>query len=358
MGGKPMQKIKIPISKAFLKKNLKQNEPLSKSISRFIDNSLIAKSSYISKDNPCIITISTKNNSLYIQDNSGGIDSSKTENDIFKLDISSNKKFSGNGLKLSFLTLGNKLDIYSNNKSLSRNFCIDLNSNDIDLTVHSNIVKSNPSIPYGTTIIITDLESHVIKTIKNKNLLNSFIHELGSRYRMCISKGLLIIKVNDNIVKDVDINGIPILSKEVNLLNHYNIQIYKCSDRYSSGIEVFINSLMKYDLDEGKARSSWRKLTRNKHSFKNCVVVVTGDIDDSKFEEDETRLFDEIIDLVKSNSDSFRSNTVIVQFEIPIILAEALMEFFNVDSAKALGEKGVHYLNEIYKNSKSKNNNS
>ncbi|QJA08387.1 hypothetical protein HF520_05270 [Romboutsia sp. CE17] len=345
-----MNSTKVIVHKKFLKKNLTQNESFSKSISRFIDNSLIAKEKFISAQNPCLITISTKENKITINDNSGGIDSNKTENDIFKLDINSNKKSDGNGMKLSFFTIGNRIDIFSNNKTSSRILWLDLDSKDEELKVHSDVCEFDFNKPEGTTIIISKLESKFIKLIGKKNFVNDLIKELGIRYRMYIDKGLASIEVNGVLVESVNINGKLLVSNK--LLNNYNVTLYKGLDKSSSGIEVFINNLMRYDKEEGKSHSSWKKLTRHKYSFKNCVVVVSCDVDQSKFEKDKDKLFTEIISLIKQNKKNFKNNTVIIQFEIPIVLAEVLMEHFEVDTAKDLGVKGINCLSEIYKNNK------
>lgn len=256
----------------------------------------------------------------------------------------------GNGMKLSFFTLGNRIDIFSNNKTSSRILWLDLDSKDEELKVHSDICEFNFNKPEGTTIIISKLESKFIKLIEEQSFINNLIRELGIRYRMYIDKGLASIVVNGVLVESVNINGELIVSDK--LLNDYNVTLYKGLDKSSSGIEVFINNFMRYDKEEGKSHSSWKKLTRHKYSFKNCIVEVSCEVDQSKFERDEDKLFTEIINLIKQNKEKFKNNTVIIQFEIPIVLAEALMQHFEVDTAKDLGIKGINLLSEIYKNNK------
>lgn len=346
-----MRSNKLVVDQRLLKKKFSKNEPLSKTISRFIDNSIIAKGKSISQYNPCEISIDIYKDFISIKDNSGGVDNNKTEDDIFKLDIDKNKKTDNNGILLSFFTLGNLIQMYSNNSSISRKFWINLNSKDKELTVNSDFIDYDPSKDDGTTIYISDLDPKIIKIIENKNCLNNLIYELGIKYRMHISKNLATIKVNNNLVKSIDIEG-EIILPETQLLDCYHVKLYKCSEKFSSGIEVFINNFMKYDKEEGKQLAPWKNLTRHKYSFKNCVVVVTCEVEESKFDKDEDKLFEAIIDLIKENKDKFKNNTVIIQFEIPIVLAEKLMEYFNVDSAKELGIKGVQLLNEIFKNDK------
>lgn len=100
-------------------------------------------------------------------------------------------------MKQSFFILGDKIDIISNNKDLSRKFIIDLNLKDEELISKSEIINYDDSISDGTTIFISNLNKNIVKDINNNYCIYNLIERLGRIYCKFIEKNHLEIYVND-----------------------------------------------------------------------------------------------------------------------------------------------------------------
>lgn len=354
--------VKVIINKIILKEYLGEKEEISKSLSRFIDNSIEARKMITTYKNPCEVSINTNEDSISIVDNSGGINSSITDEDIFKIGNDNGENISGLGIKKSFFTLANKIEITSNRKECSRRLTLDINSQSEELMSQSETIKYNSYEVDGTKIYITDLNRNIKKRI-NETLFNRETHnQLGRIYSKFIDKKELILYLNGEKLEAKNIEAKKINSCK--LLDKYTVNLYKgkksCSfggsgagkkKDCSYGVDLYINDYMIYDGERSKEKVKWNLLNEHNYSFRDCIVEITYHGDKSKFYKEENILFEQVINFIKQNKSYFASKNVIIQYEVPIDKVEELKEYCGEDTAKAVGKRAFNKLYQDYKDS-------
>ncbi|AIY82553.1 histidine kinase-, DNA gyrase B-, and HSP90-like ATPase family protein [Clostridium baratii str. Sullivan] len=336
---------RVVINKNFLKKYLFENEEISKSLSRFIDNSIKARKDITTKENPCKITIRTFEDLIVVGDNSGGINGNLSGKDILRIGDYDGYEISGLGMKKSAFSLGNKLDIISNKKRNSRKFTVDFNSKDDELSFQEENIEFAESKVEGTNIFISDLRRKTKKEMVEENII---IYKLGRMYSKFIDKGEVIISVNGTEVKAKNIIAKKICTRKI--LNKYVVDLYKGDKKDISGIDLFINDYMIYDREKSKKEVKWNLLNEAKHTYTDCIVEVTYNGENPKFNEEKELLFTEVIKFIKENKIYFQSKNITIQYEMPIEAVEELKEYYNENTAKAIGIKAFNKLLEDYKN--------
>ncbi|MBK1813206.1 ATP-binding protein [Clostridium sp. YIM B02505] len=336
---------RVIVDKKFLRRNLVEEEDISKSLSRFIDNSINARREVTTSENPCKIYININNDLLQISDNSGGIQSKITDKDIFRIGFENGDHISGLGIKKSFFKLGNKIEIFSNKKRCSRKFSLDLNSKSDELESQSENLAYDSKIVEGTTIIISDLEKSLKKELDNRYFMDKILTRLGRMYSKFIEKGELIILINE---REVAARGI--MAKKLNscrILGGYEVTLYKGSKEDYSGIDLFINDFMEYERVKNR-EVKWNLLNEQKHTYTDCIVEISYHGDKEKFLDEKELLFTEVIKFIKDNKMYFQSSTIIIQYDMPIGKVEELKEYYDEDTAKAIGIRGFDRLYEEY----------
>ncbi|MCD3245036.1 hypothetical protein G8S21_03610 [Clostridium botulinum C] len=343
------KKNKVVISKAFLKKELSEDEHIAKSLSRFIDNSIKAREKIIINKDPCRVYINILEDSIVISDNSGGIDSSITDKDIFKIGNDNKNEILGLGIKKSLFRLGNKIDIFSNKKGCARKFSLDIKLGNEELVSQSEDINYDPDVPEGTIVVISDLEGEIKKKIIKFGFLNDVILKLGRMYSKFIDKEKLIIQLNDIYIKPKNIEA-----KKINsclILDNCKVELYKGNKYDISGIDLFINDYMVYDRVKTK-EVKWNLLNEAKHTYTDCIIEIVYYGDKSEFMKNKEDIFNEVIDFVKKNKINFRSNVITIQYEASISKVEELKQYYNENTAKAIGIKGFNKLYEHYINTR------
>lgn len=343
---------KVIIGKNYLKRSLVQNEESYKSISRFIDNSIKANYTNSLKSGICKISITIGDDIIIIEDNSGGISDNITEEELFKIDCN-DKDGSGLGMKMSFFTLGQKIEIFSNKINGSRKFSLDTNRKIDELSSKSEKIDYNRKKEEGTKIIISNLNKEIKKEVKESNYKRVLKRNLGYTYRKFIDKGDVIIEVNEDLVESNYINGVKLCSKTI--MDNYNVTLYKGNKEENPGIEIFINDYMKYSREDGKKEIEWNKLKQSKYRYRNCIVEVEYNGDILKYEENKKLFYNKLTEFIKENKHNFKSKKVTVIYEADIDRIEELKEYYNETSAKAIGEKALEKLYELYENEKNQN---
>lgn len=336
---------RVVVAKKLLKKILSERESIAKSLSRFIDNSIEARTKITTPVNPCRVVIHIFPDLISVEDNSGGMKKEINAADIFELGNNNDGNNLGIGMKKSFFTLGNKIDVISNKKDGSRKFSIDFNTSSRELEFQSEVINFNKEKQEGAIIYISDLEKRIENEIVRGGYLSSILFELGKRYVRFIEKRELIIEISNKIVKPVNEEKVKIASRLI--LTKYDVTIYKHKTKGNSGIDVFINDFLVYDRKHGKD-VKWNLLNTKKHSYRDCSVEVDfhGNIDE--FEGEKDKLFSEIIDFIKDNEINFRSNTITVQYQMDLTRIEELEDEYDLDSAKAVGIKAFEKFYEDY----------
>ncbi|GFZ30026.1 hypothetical protein CSC2_05520 [Clostridium zeae] len=344
---------RVIVDKKFLRKNLVEEEDISKSLSRFIDNSINARREVTISKNPCKININITDDSIKISDNSGGIHSKITDEDIFRIGFENGDHISGLGIKKSFFKLGNKIEIFSNKKRCSRKFSLDLNLISDELQSQSENIAYNSKLVEGTVIVISDLEKNIKKQLESDYYIDNIVSRLGRIYGKFIEKDELIILVNE---KEVTVRNIK--AKKLNsckILGGYEVVLYKGTKEEASGIDLYINDFIEYDRIKNK-EVKWTLLNEPKHTYSDCIVEVTYHGERAKFLEEKDLLFTEVIKFIKENKMYFLSSTIIIQYEMPIGKVEELKEYYDESTAKAIGIKGFDKLYEEYLHSKMTDN--
>ncbi len=249
-------------------------------------------------------------------------------------------------MKKSFFTLGKKIEIWSNKINGSRKFSLDTNVKSEELLSESKTTDYNDSKEEGTKIIISNLNKNIKKEIKNNNYKSSLKQELGYIYRNFIDENKVMIEVNEEKINSNHINGVKLNSREI--MNNYKVTLYKGNKGENSGIEVFINDYMKYDRDEGKKDIEWGKLKQSKYTYRNCIVEINYKGETLEYEDNKEVFYDKLREFIKEHKENFKSKKVIIQYEADVNIVEELKEYYNEPSAKAIGEKALCKLYELY----------
>lgn len=304
------------------------------------------------KSKTCKISVVIGEDTIIIEDNSGGISESISEEELFKIDWN-DKGGSGLGMKKSFFTLGQKIEILSNKINGSRKFSLDTNAKREELLSRSESIDYNSNKEQGTKIIISNLNKDAKKAIKDNNYKSILKKELGYIYRNFINKEEVTIKVNGEVVESNFINGVKLCSRVI--MDNYNVTLYKGNKGENPGIEIFINDYMKYSREDGKKEIEWNKLKQSKYRYRSCIVEVDYKGEVSEYEENKKLFYGNLTEFIKKNKDSFKSKKVTIQYEADVDIVEELKEYYGEDSAKAIGQKALDKLYELYINERDKN---
>ncbi len=342
-----MQKYnKVIVDKSFMKRILRDEEEIHKSLSRFIDNSIKARKAMSLINDLCKVEVKIFDNLIMISDNSGGIKSELSDKELFRIGVNNGDKISGLGIKKSLFALGNKMDIISNNKVCSKKFTFDLNLNDDQMISYCDNIEYNPNQVEGTTIFISDLEKSVLKEIKSNGFLSYTIEKLGRRYSKFITKGKLFLEINNYTVNSNDINSQQISA--CRLLDKYDVSLYKSYNREVSGVDLFINDFMIYDRSKNNSLIRWSLLNEAKYRFTDCIVEIIFNGEKTIYESEKEKLYLALIKFIKENKKYFKSKTMTIQYEMDIDKIEDLKEYYNENTAKAIGITAFNKLYEYY----------
>lgn len=208
-----------------------------------------ARETVTTKQNPCKVNITIFENLIVVNDNSGGIKKGITDRDLFKIGNNEDNNKEGIGMKKSFCSLGNKIDVISNRKDYSRKFTMDLDYEGEELISSEEIINYNCNIGEGTTIYITNLEKNISKQIQTIDYENKIVKYLGRMYLKFIDKGKIIIKINNYFVKPVHIEAEHIDSQVI--FGKYYVDLYK-GDKGFLGMDIFVSDYMVYNRIKSK----------------------------------------------------------------------------------------------------------
>ncbi len=336
---------KFIVSKNILKKSLVEEEELEKTLSRFIDNSIKAKTNLSDKISTCEVNIMIYEDLISIRDNSGGLDPKIRDEEIFKIGNDNTNVVEGVGIKKSFFILGTKMDIVSNNKIKPRKFTLDINLDDDELVYQVEESEYNDNQEEGTIIFISSLEDRIRRKISQSWCISSVVTGLGRIYSKFIGKGQLKLDVNGYKVDAIDIEYKKINS--CTLSGAYQVDLYKGDKGCKAGVDLYINGYMFYNREKSK-RVKWNLLNQVKHRYSSCIIEINYNGDKLNFLESQDVLFEQVMDFVKENEQYFRSKTVIIQFEADIGQVDELKEYYDEDTAKAIGIKAFENLYQNY----------
>ncbi|WP_286317134.1 hypothetical protein [Romboutsia ilealis] len=280
---------------------------------------------------------------MEVEDNSDDFMINFSEDEIFK--IGSND-INGTNLMKTFFSLGNRMEILTNDKSNSTKFILDLSQFGDELMYQKYDYIYNDKIEDGIFIKITDLDDKIKEKISENSFNANFISKLSRMYCKYIEQGLLKLSVNSielipNFIDE------KLVVQDI-IMNDYEVKIYKSKSKSDSGIEIFIGNDMVYDKESGKKEIRWSSLNQPKYSFSKCIVEVNYNGYKEKYDENKAVFYDELIKFIKDNKDSFKSNTITIQYEMDVSKVEELKEYYGENTAKAIGMKSFNKLYEEY----------
>lgn len=280
---------------------------------------------------------------MEVEDNSDDFMINFSEDEMFK--IGSND-INGTNLMKTFFSLGNRMEILTNDKSNSTKFILDLSQSGDELMYQKYDYNYNDKIEDGIFIKITDLDDKIKEKISENSFNANFISKLSRMYCKYIEQGLLKLSVNSTELIPNFIDEELVVQDTI--MNDYEVKIYKSKSKSDSGIEIFIGNDMVYDKESGKKEIRWSSLNQPKYSFSKCIVEVNYNGYKAKYDEDKAVFYDELIKFIKDNKDSFKSNTITIQYEMDVLKVEELKEYYGENTAKAIGIKSFNKLYEEY----------
>lgn len=337
---------RVIINKKFIKKYLGEQETVSKSLSRYIDNSIYASRTIDKRLYTCVVKVTIMEDLIIVEDNSGGIDPNINSEDVTRIGCDCSDNISGVGMKKSLFSLGSKMKIESNNSHYSRELILDINIDSEELEFQIENIEYNSSEVEGTKVLISDLDKKTKYEINKDGSLDNIMRKLGRVYNNFIQKGELQLLVNGKVVIGQSIEGEFIDIKSV--INDYEIKLYKGTNNELGGVDFYVNGFLKYDRSRNKNEIKWNTLTQSKYRFGNCIAEINYYGDENKFQEEKEYVFSEMITFIKEKKQYFQSKTVTIQYEMEIDKVEALKLYYDENTAKGIGIKSFNNMYEDY----------
>lgn|GEM_PF-1627512 len=335
-----------------------------------IDNSINAAESIAKQKRLEKYFVSLKINNLRFEvtDNCGGIPEKKVLGDALK--IGSSLDYEGGhgiGLKRAFLKFGKTIRINSNRSDYSCNVLIDVNKwgkrNNWGIGVEK--IEYNENQYQGFVINICNLYNEIVRKLSDNKFIQNLIGEIAVRYRYKLQYGFMII-VNGQQVKPLFIQGDKIAESSYKVINGINTKIilYNNVAAKENGWDIVINGRVIFQRDKTE-RTLWRKkLIRPGCSYERFVGEVLIESDNIKklpiwSTKDgidiNSKAYEDILDymyfFINKHRTEFKKSEIYIQYSRPSNLVESLKEYFNVKTAKEVGEMSFDntYNNKIKK---------
>lgn len=335
---------------------------LQAAIFDLIDNSINAAESIANPKRLDGYYTSIKINSLEfeITDNCGGISKEKVWGDALKIGNSLEYKGGhGIGLKRAFLKFGKKISITSNRIDYSCSVSIDVdkwgkrNNWDIDIVE----IEYEETKQQGLTIHVSGLYEEIRANFCKKLFINKLIEEIAVRYRYKLQSGFNIL-INEEIVKPSLIEGNIVAESPFKVIDGMitKIILYNNVTSKENGWDIIINGRVIVERDKTE-KTMWRKRLITKGcSYEKFVgeVLIDGDnikklpIWSTKDSIDtNSKAYEDILDymyyFIGQHRDKFKKQEVYIQYTKSSDLVENLKDFFDVNSAKEVGERTFDY---------------
>lgn len=235
--------------------------------------------------------------------------------------------------------------------------------NDWDLYITK--LEYDEDIFQGLTINIRNLYNEISRKFSDLRFEKDLIEEISIKYRYKLQCGFKII-VNEKYVEPSFIQGDKIAESPYKVIDGMNIKVilYNHVITKENGWDIVINGRVILHRDKSE-RTLWRKrLIKAHHSYERFVGVVLIEGDDIKklpiysTKDDidiNSKGYENILDymyfFIDKYRDEFKKPEVSIQYSKPYDQVENLKEYFNVKTAKEVGERSFEntYNNEIKK---------
>ncbi|WP_346929887.1 ATP-binding protein [Clostridium sp.] len=351
------KKISANPTKQFIVETITKDIRTEAAIYDLIDNSINAAEAINGHKilDKYAIEIKLRDSQFIINDNCGGISKDIAESDAFKIGSSmSYEKGHGIGMKRAFLKFGKKINIINNNLNYPFKVLIDVNkwgnnnNWDIDLKeVGYNMNNSN-----GLTIIVTNLYPSIVKTFSNPTFLSDLKKEISIKYRYKLKAGISI-GINGQTIVPQAINGTKVVESPTYKTNDMSIKVILHSNAKNepSGWDIIVNGRVVLYRDKSTKTLCRKHLFKPGCSYENFVgevLVESNNIkklpiwstkDDLDFNSEAYKVILSVMySVVDANRDKFKKSDVIIQYSKPWNSVERLKDYFDVNTAKEVGE--------------------
>ena len=305
-----------------------------------VDNSIQAYKKKYNTIDGCRIKINIKNNKLEIIDNAGGINDDKTYKRLFSME-------EGLGLKKAYYKLADKVILKSNNENKSFKAILDYKYLNIESMKYKyEEIEFNEELESGFSIEIEKINKKVKNRLLKEKFQLALKESLVSSYRIFIDKGLSIEINNEKIGKF----EVGVFLRKIDIDGGY-INIYKTHDIDKSkknGIDLFVNDWLILDRKKDK-ESGWKKLITTGYTFVDRVIeIVYESSNEETIENILQSMNDKFLINVRENLDLFSKETVGISFDTNKKIATEMLNHFNMQNYKALGEHAfTRLINEF-----------
>lgn len=340
------KKHKVIIDKRYLKPILVGESNYGEAIAELVDNSIKAYEKNNIDKGCCEILIVVEENLIYIKDKSGGISKDVSDDNIFKIG-----KYSGKGMKKAVFRLGNEITIKSKANYGNRSLYLDFNSSDEELVFESRYSKFENDGEFGTEVIISSLDEETLKDINSRRFLEIVEKELSKYFgRKILSKDMKITiqyMGEKRVISPYRMQGKLIAEKNFEDLG-INIKVYKKDEVEDKGVDFYINDYIIYN------RVELVKIVENGFNFKNCTVEIIAYGNKTEILLQEEEIKNRLEAFIMKNAIHFKAKEKNIQYNKDLVRVEELMEYYDLKTAKAVGEKSFELLYNKYKDEKKK----
>lgn len=306
------------------------------------------------------VSLKINNSQFEISDNCGGISEKKVWGDALKIGSSLDYKGGhGVGLKRAFLKFGKTIEITSNRSDYSCKVLIDVDKwgkrNNWDIGIDK--IEYNEKLYQGLVINISNLYNEIARKLSNNIFIQDLIEEIAVRYRYKLQAGLKII-VNREFVKPLFIQGDKIAESPHKIFNGMTTKIilYNNVNTKENGWDIVINGRVIIQRDKSEKTLWRRKMIKPGCSYEKFIgeVLIEGDnikklpIWSTKDGIDtNSKAYEDILDymyfFIDQHRSEFKKQETSIQYLRPSHLVENLKEYFNVKTAKEVGECSFDY---------------
>ncbi len=320
-----------------------------------IDNSIEAAST-LGNIRGHQIKINTEDNKFSIKDDCGGFNP-KVIHEIFKIGGHGDKTNGfGVGMKRAIIKLGNKADIFSYNidESYQIPFNVEKWGTNDDWSLEIKKLSKAKRRTYGVEIYLDKLDDEVIKFFK-KGEYNNLSRDISRRYRMFLDAGIEII-LNGKKIKPYRIKDEPDkISPKYVIQNNINVQVKLYSTigiNEENGWDIFINRRCICETNKSTDVQWSRTKQERGYSYRNfrgevlIEILDTSDLPLNSTKEKldfNSELMNKIIRVMYNylfnNKDMFKKKDVKIEFERDISDVQVLKDYFDENTAKAVGER-------------------
>lgn len=333
---------KVKIDKRYLKSVIVGELNYGKALGCLVDNSLKAYENNFEEKTCCEVVIGINQDLIYIKDKSGGISTDISDEDVFKI---GNRR--GTGIKKAVFKLGNEITIESRSKSRNRNLYLDFDAVGDELVFFSReLIDEEVNKNFGTEIFISSLDQKTLKDINSGEFLEIIEKELSKSFGRKILSNTLKITLEymgeKRVIPSYVVHGDFIGEKTFDDLGIV-IKVYKKAESEIKGVDFYVNDYLIYD------RKEMVKIVQSNYNFKDCVAEVISYGEVGEIFQNESVIIDRLEGYIRENSIYFKSKIKGIQYEADLNKAEEMMEYYDLRTAKALGEKSFEILYNHYK---------